>query len=129
RAAELGVPAGPLGPLPARGSTTAVVPVSPPAEGLGTVTLVSFDPGRPLGEGDLELALSVAGQAALALENARLYQQQQRFADTMQRSLLPRVYPKIEGIDLGDVYESSARLDVGGDVYDFLRLDDGRLAV
>src|SRR3954462_4023378 len=47
----------------------------------------------------------------------------------MQRSLLPRVYPKIEGIDLGDVYESSARLDVGGDVYDFLRLDDGPLAV
>ena len=27
------------------------------------------------------------------------------------------------------VYESSARLDVGGDVYDFLALDDGRLAV
>src|SRR5205807_7263161 len=110
-------------------STTAIIPVSPPAEVLGTVTLVSLDPGRPLGEGDLELALSVAGQAALALENARLYQQQKRFADTMQRSLLPRVYPKIEGIELGDVYESSARLDVGGDVYDFLRLDDGRLAV
>jgi len=35
----------------------------------------------------------------------------------------------IEGLELGDVYESSARLDVGGDVYDFLRLDDGRLAV
>src|SRR5439155_1162808 len=64
-----------------------------------------------------------------ALENARLYQQQKRFADTMQRSLLPRVYPKIDGIELGDVYESSARLDVGGDVYDFLTLNDGRLAV
>src|SRR6185369_1179530 len=49
--------------------------------------------------------------------------------ETMQRSLLPRGYPTIEGIELGDVYESSARLDVGGDVYDFLRLDDGRLAV
>ena len=47
----------------------------------------------------------------------------------MQRSLLPRVYPKLEGIEVGDVYESSARLDVGGDVYDFLTLDDGRLAV
>ena len=128
-AAELGGAYGLLVPFLERGSTTAIVPVSTPTEVLGTVTLVSLDPGRPLGEGDLELALSVAGQAALALENARLYQQQQRFADTMQRSLLPRVYPKIEGIDLGDVYESSARLDVGGDVYDFLRLDDGRLAV
>ena len=128
-ATELGGAYGLLVPFLERGSTTAIIPVSTPAEVLGTVTLVSLDPGRPLGEADLELALSVAGQAALALENARLYQQQQRFAETMQRSLLPRVYPKIEGIELGDVYESSARLDVGGDVYDFLRLDDGRLAV
>src|SRR5207244_9970932 len=128
-AAELGGAYGLLVPFLERGSTTAIVPVSTPAEVLGTVTLVSLDPGRPLGEGDLELALSVAGQAALALENARLYQQQKRFADTMQRSLLPRVYPKIEGIELGDVYESSARVDVGGDVYDYLKLDDGRLAV
>ncbi|TMM33880.1 MAG: GAF domain-containing protein [Actinobacteria bacterium] len=128
-ARELGGAYGLLVPFLERGSTTAIVPVSTPAEVLGTLTLLSLDPARPLGEADLELALSVAGQAALALENGRLYQQQKRFADTMQRSLLPRVYPKIEGLELGDVYESSARLDVGGDVYDFLRLDDGRLAV
>src|SRR5947207_3055723 len=107
----------------------AIVPVSTPAEVLGTLTMLSLDPGRPIGEADLELAISVTGQTALALENARLYQQQKRFADSMQRSLLPRGYPVIEGLELGDVYESSARLDVGGDVYDFLRLDDGRLAV
>ena len=118
-----------LVPFLERGSTAAIIPISTPVEVLGTLTLLSLDPGRPLGGEDLELARSVVGQAALALENARLYQQQKRFADTMQRSLLPRFYPKIEGIDLGGVYESSARLDVGGDVYDFLRLDDDRLAV
>ena len=32
-------------------------------------------------------------QAALAIDNARLYQQQKEFADTMQRSLLPRAQP------------------------------------
>jgi serine phosphatase RsbU (regulator of sigma subunit) len=128
-ALELGGAYGLLVPFLDRGSTTAIIPVSTSTDVLGTLTLVSLDPGRPLGEGDVELALSVVGQAALALENARLYQQQKRFADTMQRSLLPRVYPTIKGIELGDVYESSARLDVGGDVYDFLRLDDGRLAV
>jgi serine phosphatase RsbU (regulator of sigma subunit) len=128
-ALELGGAYALLVPFLERGSTTAIVPVSTPAEVLGTLTMLSLDPGRPIGEADLELAISVTGQAALALENARLYQQQKRFADSMQHSLLPRGYPVIEGLEFGDVYESSARLDVGGDVYDFLRLDDGRVAV
>jgi serine phosphatase RsbU (regulator of sigma subunit) len=128
-ASELGGSYALLAPFLDRGSTTAIVPVSTPAEVLGTLSLVSLDPGRPLGQGDIELALSIAAPAALALENARLYQQQKRFADTMQRSLLPRVSPRIPGIEVGEVYESSARLDVGGDIYDFVQLDDGRLAV
>ena len=33
------------------------------------------------------------------------------------------------GLEIGEVYESSARVDVGGDVYDFMELADGRLAV
>jgi serine phosphatase RsbU (regulator of sigma subunit) len=128
-ARELGGAYDLLVPFLEKGSTAAIVPVATPAEMLGTLSLVSLDPARPLGKDDIELARSVVGQAALALENARLYQQQKRFADTMLRSLLPRAYPAIEGLELGDVYESSARLDVGGDVYDFLTLDDGRLAV
>ena len=47
----------------------------------------------------------------------------------MQRSLLPRARPGVAGLEVGEVYESSARVDVGGDVYDFVALDDGRLAV
>jgi sigma-B regulation protein RsbU (phosphoserine phosphatase) len=73
--------------------------------------------------------MAVAGQAALAIDNARLYQQQKDFSETMQHSLLPRELPAVAGLELGHVYESSARVDVGGDVYDFLQLDDGRLAV
>ena len=47
----------------------------------------------------------------------------------MQRSLLPRGLPEVEGLEVGAVYESSARVEVGGDVYDFLTLPDGKLAV
>jgi serine phosphatase RsbU (regulator of sigma subunit) len=47
----------------------------------------------------------------------------------MQRSLLPRGLPTVDGIEVGAVYESSARVDVGGDVYDFLTLPGGELAV
>jgi sigma-B regulation protein RsbU (phosphoserine phosphatase) len=47
----------------------------------------------------------------------------------MQRSLLPRDVPDIAGFEIGDAYESAARVEVGGDVYDYLVLADGRLAV
>jgi serine phosphatase RsbU (regulator of sigma subunit) len=47
----------------------------------------------------------------------------------MQRSLLPRERPDVDGLDVGAVYESDARVDVGGDLYDYLLLDDDRLAV
>jgi serine phosphatase RsbU (regulator of sigma subunit) len=118
-----------LVPFLERGATAVIIPVATPAEALATLTLVSLDPARPLRGEVVESALSIAGQAALVIDNARLYQQQKSFADTMQRSLLPRREPRLPGLEVGTVYESSARVDVGGDVYDFLALPDGRLAV
>jgi serine phosphatase RsbU (regulator of sigma subunit) len=128
-ASSLGPAHEPLVPFLEKGSTAAVIPLATQAEILGTLTLVSLDPDRPIDDATLEAASSIAGQAALALDNARLYQQQKQFADSMQRSLLPRERPLAAGLDVGAVYASSARMDVGGDVYDFLELADGRLAV
>nr|MBA3347736.1 SpoIIE family protein phosphatase [Actinomycetota bacterium] len=118
-----------LAPFLEKGSSCAVVPVTSAGELVATLTIVSLHPSRPVAGETAETALSIAGQAALAIDNARLYAQQKEFADTMQRSLLPRAAPDPPGLELGDVYESSARVDVGGDVYDYLQLDDGRLAV
>ena len=118
-----------LEPFLAKGWTAATVPVATPAEVIAALSILSFRPGSPIAEETVEAALAIAGQAALAIDNARLYQQQKQFADTMQRSLLPHEQPEAPGLEIGQVYESSARVDVGGDVYDFLTLDDGRLAV
>jgi serine phosphatase RsbU (regulator of sigma subunit) len=118
-----------IAPFLEKGWTAAVVPVALPNEVLASLTIFSFRPGEPLSDETIDAATAIAGQAALAIDNARLYQQQKQFADTMQRSLLPRSRPALPGLELGEVYESSARVDVGGDVYDFLALDDGRLAV
>ena len=118
-----------LVPFLEHGSTAVVVPIATPAELLATLTVVSLDSARRIREDEVETALFVAGQAALAIDNARLYQQQKDFADTMQRSLLPRGLPELPGLEVGAVYESSARVEVGGDVYDFLTVPDGRLAV
>src|SRR5207249_11890562 len=100
-----------------------------PSEVVASVGVFSSRPGDPLSHNAVAAARASATQAGLATDNARLYQQQKQFADTMQRSLLPRFRPVIEGLEVGEVCESSARVDVGGDVYDFLALEDGRLAV
>ena len=129
RAEELGGALALLAPFLRKGSSAAIIPIATPAELLATLTIVSLHPGRPVGGEIADTALAIAGQAALAIDNARLYGQQKAFADTMQRSLLPRAAPELPGLELGDVYESAARVEVGGDVYDYLTLDDGRLAV
>jgi serine phosphatase RsbU (regulator of sigma subunit) len=118
-----------LVPFLRRGATCVVVPVRTPTELLGTLTLLSLDSERPITARALEQADSIVRQAAIAIDRARLYEQQKSFSDTMQRSLLPRSQPHVPGLDVHAVYASSARVEVGGDVYDFLTLPDGRLAV
>jgi serine phosphatase RsbU (regulator of sigma subunit) len=118
-----------LVPFLQQGATAARIPVSTPTEVLAELTILSLDPARPVTSETLATAVTIAQQAALAIDNARLYQQQKAFAETMQQSLLPRERPTIPGLDIGAVYESAAQVDVGGDVFDFLELGDGRLAV
>jgi serine phosphatase RsbU (regulator of sigma subunit) len=127
---QIGEPASALEPFVERGWTGAFVPIASAAEEvMASLMVLSVRPGAPLDGEKLNQATMLAGQAALAIDNARLYQQQKEFADTMQRSLLPRTVPALAALEVGDAYQSSARVEVGGDVYDFLALDDGRLAV
>jgi sigma-B regulation protein RsbU (phosphoserine phosphatase) len=116
-------------PFLERGSTATVVPIVASGEVMASLTLISLDPERRIDSVRLDAARSLSAQAALAIDNARLYQQQVHFADAMQRSLLPDEPPTIPGVEIGSVYESSARLEVGGDVFDYAILPDGRLAV
>ena len=53
---------------------------------MAALTLVSLDPERRIDGETLEAARSLTAQAALAIDNARLYQQQMHFADAMQRA-------------------------------------------
>jgi serine phosphatase RsbU (regulator of sigma subunit) len=116
-------------PFLQKGSTAALLPIATAGELLAQLTILCLDPARPISPETLATAGTIAQQAALAIDNARLYQQQKAFAETMQQSLLPRDRPAIPGLEIGTVYESAAQVDVGGDVFDFMDLPDGRLAV
>jgi serine phosphatase RsbU (regulator of sigma subunit) len=128
-AASIGSPHALLAPFLEQGSTAAMIPIATPAEVLGSLTLLSLRPDRPIDDATIESAAAIGAHAALAIDNARLYQQQKDFADAMQRSLLPQVRPAVDGLDIGEVYAASAHVDVGGDLYDYIALPDGRLAV
>jgi serine phosphatase RsbU (regulator of sigma subunit) len=119
----------PLIPFLDQGSTAAVIPLAAHDRILGTLTLLSLRVEHPIGPETLAAAVSIAGPTALALDNARLQQQRKEFTETMQSTLLPRSLPELPGVEIGAVYEPSTRVEVGGDVYDFLELSDGRLAV
>jgi serine phosphatase RsbU (regulator of sigma subunit) len=61
-------------------------------------------------------------------ENRRLYSEQRLISRTLQHALLPEALPKIPGVETGARYESGVEgVDVGGDWYDLIALDDHRL--
>jgi phosphoserine phosphatase RsbU/P len=127
---QMGESARALIPFVERGWTGALVPIASAAEEvLASLLILSTRPEVRVSQEKVRQGIALARQAALAIDNARLYQQQKEFADTMQRSLLPRSVPELEGLELGSAYQSSARVEVGGDVYDFVALDERRLAV
>lgn len=67
----------------------------------------------------LELTEDLAGRAALAIDNARLYEEQADMSRTLQRSLLPPGIPTVPGLDIAVVYEPAGeKSEVGGDFYD-----------
>jgi PAS domain S-box-containing protein len=71
---------------------------------------------------------ALAGQGALALERATMYEREHATAETLQHSLLPDTLPDVPGIALQATYKPVSR-EVGGDWYDAFRLPDGKLAV
>ena len=96
-----------------------------------------LQPGRAAGHADGRLARSELGGSGTSRSRPPLSSPGRRARDR-QRAPLPaaeglrrhdaalaapaRGCPSVEGLEVGDVYESSARVEVGGDVYDFLTL-------
>ena len=79
----------------------------------------------------IKLAQTIAAQSAAAIVNARLYRdalegerisRQMKLAGTVQRRLLPENPPKFDNLSLGCAYAPC--YDVGGDFYDFIKLDN-----
>lgn len=80
---------------------------------------------------------TLAGQIAIAVENARLYERLAREEQRLERDLsmareiqirlLPQVWPKLKNAELAAKFEPA--LMIGGDMFDFLEYSGGRVAL
>ena len=96
---------------------------------LGVITWVAGEGGRRFTEDDLAFGEDLAQRAAIAIDNAQLHSQVRTAALELQRAVLPAELPRIEGWSTSVQYHPAGRTDAGGDFYDVVPLDDGRLAM
>jgi len=90
----------------------------------------SFGRPRKIIEEERVFLEALAGQCALAVERAGLYEREHTTAETLQRSLLPDQLPSVPGLVLTAMYRPVAKnMEIGGDWYDAFRLADQRLGV
>ncbi len=94
------------------------------------------DPHYDLSDGDLIGA--IASRVAVAIDNAMLFEAEQRTALAFQQSLLPQSIPELDGLEVAFRYVPAKPLatqgqgiqtQVGGDWYDIIPLAAGRVGL
>jgi serine phosphatase RsbU (regulator of sigma subunit)/pSer/pThr/pTyr-binding forkhead associated (FHA) protein len=103
---------------------------------LGAIQLQTQSLRQQFTQSDLDVLVSVGSQAILAVENARLHEdllrrsnieRELQFATQVQLGFLPDRRPSPPGYEFFDYYEPAER--VGGDYFDYIELNDGRIAI
>ena len=96
-----------------------VLPLGARGSVLGALTLWIMSANRSFDETAKRTAKRLADRAALALDNARLHEQQAHIAGVLQHSLLPRSLPRIQGFEVASRFLAAGEAyEVGGDFYD-----------
>ena len=113
-----------------------IVPMRFGNEVLGVIALANRTDGLPFTPGDLNLLQAMADQASVpvhytglkaALDQKRQLDRDIQAAQQIQESLLPQRLPQIGGVRFA-AYNLPA-LNVGGDYYDFIQIDDDRIGI
>ncbi|HZE19744.1 MAG TPA: GAF domain-containing SpoIIE family protein phosphatase, partial [Candidatus Angelobacter sp.] len=112
-----------------------VAPLRVGSEVIGAFNLESNEPDAYEPE-DLELLMTFASQAAVAIERTRLHaevletrrlEEELSIGQRIQRTFLPERDPKVPNFDIAGANYSSGI--VGGDYYDYVRIAEGHLGI
>ncbi|ELS50904.1 SpoIIE family protein phosphatase [Streptomyces viridochromogenes] len=116
---------------PERGAhSLIVVPLAARGLVLGVMSLWRSARPDPFEMDDLTLAQEVASRAALSIDNARRFAQQQQTAFTLQSSLLPSAVPQQPAVEAAARYlPAGSGPGLGGDWFDVIPLSGARVAL
>jgi len=104
------------------------VPLTARGRVLGVMSWVAAESGRTYSGGDVAFAEDLAERAAIAIDNSELHSETLAAATRLQHAVLPERAPQAAHFDVAAHYSPSGRTEVGGDFYDAVPLDDGRVA-
>lgn len=116
--------------------TILVVPLLVADEPIGALLADDVDATHLFSPRRIRILSGIANQAAIAIENARLQAQEAErarlsreleLAHDIQRRLLPMQAPTVPGYQI--VYRWRSAREVGGDFFDFMSLEPGRLGL
>ncbi len=103
---------------------------------MGVLAVVNRVDGNPFIQTDMNLLQSLADQASVSVHYAGLREsldKKQRMdhdlsiARRIQTALLPKELPRVEGVELAAF--NYPALEIGGDYYDFVQVDDTHLGI
>jgi PAS domain S-box-containing protein len=106
--------------------SAAVVALTARGRKIGALSFLHAKASVRYEDADLEFLGELGDRAAMALDNARLYQERDAIARNLQRGLRPPRPARVEGLESSVVFEAAGRgIEIGGDLYDVLPTDDG----
>ena len=106
--------------------SAAVVGLVARGRNIGALSFLHTNTAMPYERADLEFLGELGERAALALDNARLYQERDAIARNLQRGLRPPRPARVAGLEAAVVFEAAGRgIEIGGDLYDVLPTEDG----
>ncbi|MBE0448448.1 MAG: SpoIIE family protein phosphatase [Actinobacteria bacterium] len=109
-------------------NAVAVIPLLIGNRLIGVIQIGSTS-GKTFSCGDVALLEAVGSQAAVAIENAKLYERERDIAEALQNALLA-VPDKLAGIKFSLLYRAATeKSKVGGDFYDFIEFTNGRIGI
>ncbi|MTE18006.1 SpoIIE family protein phosphatase [Streptomyces sp. TRM43335] len=107
------------------GRSAVVVPLHSRRQVFGALTVARTGEARPFGEDETAVLADIGRRAGLAMDNARLFDQQRHVAETMQRQLLTPL-PQTDHLRMAARYRpAQVAAEIGGDWYDAFLLADG----